>query len=204
MRMVASAENRAAAQRVVDEALAQLGLRKPGLKTLVVAVSRDVLVPHLAVWDAWQQLDRWAQWNDGLHVAAHWLGPAGWKPGNQFEQVLNLGFPVGQVSVTEMIDAVVPGESVRWKRDDFGLRTCHIWRFEKLPDGNTRVTTAEVFDGPMMLLLKPFVGGRWQKRVTAGVDGLVRDARQLNQLWHGAKPAEPTPTPEPLPLPAAP
>jgi hypothetical protein len=102
------------------------------------------------------------------------VGEAGWGERAKFEQDLNLGFPLGTITAQEKIDAIVPGESLMWCKDENGVKSCHVWRFEALSNGRTRVTNVEVFHGAAMGLVKPLVASNWQKLFEASVEGLIQ------------------------------
>jgi len=135
---------------VINLALHQIGLAQPTWQTVVVAASQEVDLPCEVVWAAWTQLEDWPTWSRPLHVSTRWLGSAEWQEGSQFEQDLNLGFPLGLMTSTEKVGEMVPGQQVMWWKDENGVKSCHIWTFESLPDGRTRITNVEVFHGVAM------------------------------------------------------
>jgi hypothetical protein len=109
------------------------------------------------------------------------LDEPGWRTDAQFEQVLNLGFPVGERASRERVDKVVEGEQVMWWKDEDGVRSCHIWRFEELSGDRTLITNVEVFHGASIGMIKILVGKKWLRLFDLAVDGLVRRAGQSIQ-----------------------
>jgi hypothetical protein len=161
----------------VGFALKKIGVNKPTWQTIVVGTSREVDVPPAAIWKLWSQLEMWPTWSKPLHNAARWTGSGGWEVGSRFEQDLNLGFPLGAKTSAETVGEIIPGEQVIWWKDENGVKSCHVWSFEALADGRTKVTDVEVFHGVPMGLVKPLVAGDWQRKFEASVEGLVAKAQ---------------------------
>ena len=155
-------------------ALQKIGLDKPTWKTVIAAASQEIDIPAATLWEIWSQLEGWQVWSKPLHVAARWMGKAGWEVGAKFEQVLNLGFPLGKLTSIETVSALVPGKSAMWRKDDKGIQSCHIWDFEALGERRTRITNVEVFHGLSMGLVKPLVAANWQRMFEASVAGLIQ------------------------------
>ncbi len=161
-------------------ALQKIGIKKPTWKTVIVTASQEVEMPAALLWETWSYLERWPHWSTPLHVATRWIGKPGWKVGATFEQVLNLGFPVGKLTSAETVSEIVPGEYVLWWKNEKGIKSCHIWQFERLsgnPNSITRITDVEVFHGTMMGLVKPLVSRRWHQMFEHSVAGLIRQAQ---------------------------
>ena len=76
----------------------------------------------------------------------------------------------------EKVSAIVPGESVMWCKDENGIKSCHIWLFEMLSSGRTRITNVEVFHGAAMGLVKPLIVNNIQQMFDTSVDGLIQRA----------------------------
>lgn len=163
---------------VVTSALHKIGLEKPTWATVIVASSQDVDIPQAILWETWSRLEDWRLWSKPLHSASRWIGTPGWAVGAKFEQDLNLGFPLGKTTSAETVGALVPGTSVMWWKDEKGIKSCHIWEFEPLNEGRTRITNVEVFHGTAMGLIKPLVAKNWQRLFEQSVGGLVRRARK--------------------------
>lgn len=160
----------------VERALRQIGLEQADWQTIVVAASQETPVPPAQVWQTWAKLEDWNQWSP-LHTSTAWTNGTDWQVGAQFEQGLDLG-PAGKMVSHETIREVTPGESVLWSKDENGVASAHIWMFEALPDGGTRITNVEVFHGTLMGLLKPLLASDWQKKFEESVNHLVARAGQ--------------------------
>lgn len=137
------------------------GIDNPNWQTLILAATREVDIPKEKVWDAWAELEDWPSWSDGLHQSTKWIGDKKWEKGSEFEQVLNLGFPIGILADTDKVDEVIPYERVIWWSNKDGIKACHIWSFEERPNGKVRVTNCEVFHGFPIALIKPILAKNW-------------------------------------------
>lgn len=164
----------------IDLAFQNIGIQEPTWQTVVVAASSETDLPGEAVRETWSKLENWPTWSNPLHVSARWLGEAGWEQGAEFEQVLTLGPPLGAITAQEKVSAIVPGERAMWCKDENGVKSCHIWQFESLSDGRTRVTKVEVLHGSAMGLVKPLVADNWQQMFEASVEGLIQQAGETS------------------------
>ncbi len=162
----------------IQYALQKIAIERSSWQTIVVSASREVALPRQSLWELWMNLEEWPQWSTPLHVSTRWIGKPGWNVGATFEQVLNLGFPLGQTVSAETVGAVVDGESVSWWKDTKGIKSCHVWEFAALAPDETRVTNTEVFHGVSIGLLKPLAARNWQRLFEASVAGLVQRAQQ--------------------------
>jgi hypothetical protein len=162
----------------IQYALQKVGLEQPSWKTVVVSASEEVTLPRESLWEIWMKLEEWPHWSTPLHVSTRWIGEPGWRVGATFEQVLDLGFPLGQTVSPETVGAIVDAESVSWWKDVKGIKSCHVWEFAALSPDRTRVTNTEVFHGVSMGLLKPLAARNWQRLFEASVTGLVQKAQQ--------------------------
>jgi len=158
----------------INAALQNIGIKEPTWQTIVAATSREVDIPRETSWETWSKLEDWPIWSKPLHISTRWLGEAGWQEGAEFEQVLKLGFPLGTVTSKERVSAIAPGESVMWRKDENGIKSCHIWQFATLSSGCTQITNVEVFHGTAMGLVKPLVANNVQQMFDTSVDGLIR------------------------------
>jgi hypothetical protein len=159
-------------------ALQEIGVGRPSWQTVVVSAAQEAALPRQVLWDVWGQLADWPRWSVPLHVSTRWTGDPGWKVGATFEQVLDLGFPLGRTVSAETVGAVVAGERVSWWNDARGIRSCHVWDFASLAPDRTLVTDTEVFHGVVMGLLKPLAARRWQRLFASSVAGLVARGQQ--------------------------
>ena len=158
---------------VTAEAMRRIGVDQPEWRTLVISISKEVNVPRSVIWSIWAELPGWPRWSRPLHKSARWLGKPGWRTGAQFEQVLNLGFPVGERTSHERVESVSEGEQVVWRKEEDGIRSCHIWKLEELPGGRTRIINTEVFHGTSVGMIKILVGPRWLTLFELAVDQLA-------------------------------
>jgi len=163
---------------VTAEALHRIGVDQPDWRTLVISVSKEVDVPRSVVWSIWTELPSWPRWSRPLHKSTRWLGKPGWRAGAEFEQVLNLGFPIGERTSLEHVGIVSEGGQVVWWKDENGIRSCHIWKLEELPEGRTRITNMEVFHGTSIGMIKILVGTRWLRLFELAVDHLTLEGKK--------------------------
>lgn len=159
---------------LIDLALKKAGIVERTWQTAVVIASRETDIPPALLWDEWIKLENWPEWSDHLHKSTNWVSNDKWQPGNQFKQVLDLGFPIGTITSLEVIGDVEPGRKVMWWKDKDGMKACHIWKFEVAPNGKSRITNVEVFHGMAIGILKPIVIRNWQKKFDGGLDAFLR------------------------------
>ena len=162
----------------IKTALRKLGVEKPAWRTLIISASQDIKLPVEAVWEAWSKLESWGLWSKDTHASARWVSEPGWKAGARFEQVVEMGFPLGRRRTVETVEEADPERRVRWCQNESGFRACHIWSFNMLPNGRLRITNTEVFHGTFVGLIKPIVASRWEKKFNAAVSGLAAAARE--------------------------
>jgi len=160
-----------------QNALQQMGIKRPNWQTLIASASKEVKLPRQVLWETWTKLEDWSHWSNPLHVATRWVGEPGWKVGAQFEQDLNLGFPLNTKTSVETVGEIVPGESVNWWKEEDGIKYHYFWLFEDLPTGETQVTITAIFHGKAIGYCKPLVDYIWQKMFEASLEGLIRQAR---------------------------
>jgi hypothetical protein len=165
-------------QPLVMEALRPLGVAEPTWQTLVIYASRDIELPRDTVFEAWSKLDAWPSWARPLILQARWLDLPGWRAGARFEQTLDLGFPLSRLHTVETVTAANSGHFVSWSKEESGVRSNHVWSFEELPDGGTRIVDFEIFQGALAGFARPLVERGWQARFEDAVTGLVAYARK--------------------------
>jgi hypothetical protein len=163
---------------VVAAALQPIGLAAPSWQTMVLLTTRDTDVPPARLWATWERLEAWPSWAAPLVVETHWVDPPGWRAGARFTQVLDLGLMMRRVSSTETIGAVTAGRSVSWWKDQGGIRSNHVWSFEPLPDGGSRIVDLEILHGVLIGLARPLAEAAWQEKFDSAVDGLILAARR--------------------------
>lgn len=157
----------------------RLGLTSAGPATLAICASKESRLTPEQIWETWSKLDQWPRWSKPLHTTARWLEGRTWAVGAQFEQVRNLGAPIGRQVTVETVREVNPGQSVGWWGAKGGsVKTGHLWYFEPLPEGGTRVHSTEVFMGPIVFLFRFMMKGNLQRAFDAAVDGLIKAAER--------------------------
>ena len=161
---------------ILELAYEQAGIENPSWQTLVVAATREVDLSREQVWLVWENLEAWPTWSGDLHQSAQWKGPKRWEAGAEFEQLLNLGFPIGTQVSEERISEALPQQRVVWAKNKDGIRACHVWDFTTLPNGKTRVTNCEVFHGAPIAIVSPFAAKNWYKKFNTGMDNLIEQA----------------------------
>lgn len=149
--------------------------RRGGMSTLLVAASAETALAPAEVWRHWSRLDDWPSWSP-LHRATRRQGEQGFAMGARFEQELELGFPVGRTTGLVTIDLFEAGRKAGWSSSESGFRSCHVWEFAERADGETLVSNVEVFAGPAVLVLRPFVATRWRHAFRTAVQRLVAEA----------------------------
>jgi hypothetical protein len=162
---------------LVIAALQPLGVT-PNWQTVVLFSARDTDLPPARVWAAWEKLEAWPTWSGGLVVETRWIDTPGWRAGARFEQVLDLGWMMTHVRSVETVGAADTGRLVSWWKDQSGVKSNHIWSFEPLPDGGSRIIDCEVLHGPLVGLARPVTEPAWQHRFDVAIDGLVLAARR--------------------------
>jgi hypothetical protein len=165
-------------QPLVIAGLRPLGVDEPSWQTVVIYASRDIELPRDTVFEAWSKLEAWPSWARPLILQARWLDLPGWRVGARFEQTLDLGFPVRQLHSVETVTAANPGHFVSWSKEESGVRSNHVWAFEDLPNGGTRIVDFEIFQGVLVGFARPLVEKSWQARFEDAVTGLVAFARK--------------------------
>jgi hypothetical protein len=163
---------------LVVAGLQPLGITAPSWQTMVLFAARDTDLPPARLWAAWEKLEAWPGWSGGLVVETRWIDTPGWRAGARFEQVLDLGLMLNRVRSTEMVGVADSGRLVSWWKDQNGIKSNHVWSFEALPDGGSRVVDLEILHGPVVGLARPLAEQAWQHRFDAAVDGLILAARR--------------------------
>jgi len=165
----------------IQYALQKIGIERPTWQTVVVSASKEVALPRQRLWDVWVKLEEWPEWSTPLHVSTRWISEPGWRVGAVFEQVLNLGFPLGRTVSPETVGAMVDGENISWWKDAKGIKSCHVWEFAALSPDRTQITNTEVFHGASIGLLKLVAARSWQRMFEASVAGLIQRAQKGKQ-----------------------
>lgn len=160
-------------------ALVRLGLTSLGPATLAIVATKETSLSPEQVWETWSKIDQWTRWSKPLHENARWLEGRTWEVGSKFQQIRSFGAPVGKQVTVETVREVNPGQSVSWWGGKGGsMKTCHLWFFEALPDGGTRVHSTEIFLGPIVLIFRFLLKSNVQKMFKASVEGLIKTAER--------------------------
>jgi hypothetical protein len=141
-------------------------------KTLVVAGSGASKALDAELWAVWSDLERWSAWSP-IHRSVTVVDATALSVRGSFDQELALGFPVGVQRERATFDEFEPSVRASWSGDKNGARSCHVWRFEPMPGGGTRIHNVEIFFGTTIGLVKALVGKRWNHLFQRSVDGLI-------------------------------
>ncbi len=166
------------AVNAIRTALRNIGIEKPAWHTLIISATQDIRLPLDKLWETWSRLDGWPAWGSALVASTRWVSGSGWETGAKFEQSVYMGIPAGVRRSVETIEECEPMRRVRWCRSGAGIRSCQIWSFTVLPNGRTRITHTEVFDGTAIGLFKPLLAMKWQPRFDRALTGLVNKTRE--------------------------
>ena len=158
----------------VKGALGRLGMMHPNPATLMITASTTTKASPEAVWETWSQIEKWSGWGKPLIANARWLEGRNWEVGTKIEVINLLGFPFGRTVSIDTIKEVNPGQSVSWWKTAKGIKSCHIWFFEPLREGGTRIVKTEVFVGLTIFVNKPVVKKKWRALFQEAVDGLAK------------------------------
>lgn len=177
-------EAETAAARAAAEAA---GVPIASWKTLVVVSSGSVGAPAERVWERFSRIEEWPRWSPP-HRGARWKGEPGFRVAGAFEQVLDLGFPVGTIRTEEFVTRLAPGREAMWCRSEGGITSCQVWRFTPVTTERTFVVRAEVLHGGPIGLLAPLVQSRWSRLFQQGVSGLARYVEEASAGPVGGEP----------------
>jgi hypothetical protein len=159
--------------RVINVALGNVDLTEPDWQTIVLCASAEVNLSRKMVWETWSCIEDWKKWSPAVVNSSRFTGGNKWSAGAAFEQVLNLGFPLGSVAFHDTVGTFVDTEVVGWQHRGDYLVYSSVWLFEDLPGGKTLIVHAEIVHGSFIWLMKPLVASRWQEKIEARVSGLV-------------------------------
>ena len=168
-----------AERAAVRDAAAAISVPVSGWKTLAVGGTAVAAAPREAVWATFSRLPDWPRFSPALVASARWLTEPGFATGARFEQTLTLGFPLGTVASREVVTQVVPGRQVVSCKDEAGVTSCHLWRFDDVGPGRTRIVNVEVFHGAPIGALAPFVASRWSEAFQDAASGLASAAEKV-------------------------
>jgi uncharacterized protein YndB with AHSA1/START domain len=161
-------------QKLVAQGLERLGRTDASWRTLVILSSREIDVPPAVAFKAWANPALVGQ--DQAIAPLTLPSDRRWSDGSRFEETLDLGFPLAHLSQTNRVEAVKPGSEISWRNETGSLDSYQTWSFQPLPDGGTRITVVQIFDGIAIGLGRYMVQDRWQQRFDEAIDGLVLEA----------------------------
>jgi hypothetical protein len=159
--------------RVINVALGNVDLTEPDWQSIVLCASAEINLPRKTVWETWARIEDWKNWSPALVNSSHFTGSNKWSNGAAFEQVLDLGFPLGTITFHDTVGMFVDAEVVGWQHRGNYLVYSSVWLFEDLPGGKTLIVHAEIVHGSFIWLIKPLVAGRWQEKMEAQVKDFV-------------------------------
>lgn len=162
----------------IKGALGRIGMQRPTPSTLVIVATAETNLTPEEVWEAWSKLEEWPRWCKPMLQSARWLENRTWEVGSKFEQKRSLGAPIGTQLTVETVREVNPGQSVAWWDGTGPYKNCHLWFFEPMPTGGTRIHKTEVFVGFLFFMFKPFIKGGLTRSFKEAVDGLVKHAER--------------------------
>ncbi len=165
--------NRSASDNSIKMAFEYIGEKGPNWKSLVISCTAETDIHRDTLWKAWTKVEDWSKWQGMLVTSAKWTKDSVWKAGSEFEQTLDLGFPVGSKSTMEIVGEVKTKSYAAWWKNAGGVKTYHIWTFDPLPNGRSRVTNTVVFHGPLVGLTKIFYSSNWSDKFRRAVEGLI-------------------------------
>ena len=160
--------------------LRKTGQARRDWRTVVATGSGSSDLPAAQLWTVWSDLERWPAWSP-IHRSVKLVDAKPLSVGSSFDQELELGFPVGVQRERATFDEFETQVRASWSGDKNGVRSCHVWRFEPMPEGGTRVHNVEIFVGTTIGLVKPFVAKRWNGLFQRSVDALIAATRDASR-----------------------
>ncbi len=124
---------------------------------LVIEESIVVETSALDVWQFFEDLKQWPQWNAGV-IDAGWVSGNPWTKGSIFQFTTLSGKTKNKIQPT--IIECHPAESVTWLGKTMGIKGLHTYKFEKTNETKTMVTSHEEFSGFLLPILKRMVSVR--------------------------------------------
>ncbi|MEQ1935425.1 MAG: SRPBCC family protein [Fimbriimonadaceae bacterium] len=163
---------------IIKSIFSRLGLDGPKANTLTVQHSEVTDIPSAKLWDILENVEQWSRWGKPWMERSRWLEKRKFEVGARFEQVRKMGIPIGRQVSVETVRELIPGVSVAWWDADGGIRSGRVWSFETQPDGQTKVTSSEVFVGPLIFLFRLIVQRYWNRLNAKMVTGLLEFAKR--------------------------
>lgn len=158
----------------IEYAMKQLNLTGSDYKTLIVSAMADINTSPEQAWNYIIKTDGWKRWQHPLIQSIRSSKDTLTKTGDKFEQLLDLGFPLGSVISKEIIDEYKPEKILSWKKDEKGIKSCHVWLIEPSDVAGIRVYNCEVFFGSSIPYFKMLVSRRWNRLFMQSVAALKK------------------------------
>ena len=111
------------------------------------------------VWKHFEDVTKWPVNVPSIIGAAKWESGDPWQPGSKFSMKLLKPMPV--YFTPEILDAAPPN-SVHWIARGSAVTAEQWFTFEGQPDGTTKMTARQTFDGPMTFMF----GETVQRQIT--------------------------------------
>lgn len=156
-----------------DTCLQKIGLENLTLLSTVAYAQKEVDAPISELWESFTLIQLWPEWSP-IHTKIEVPEMFIFSKDATFTQTLELGFPLGEITSTEILDTVDDQSHLAmwWKKEE-GLSSCHFWLFEDAGEGRTRISNIEIFDGPWSAIIKPIGQQSWSAKFQESVEGLV-------------------------------
>lgn len=150
------------------------GIQRPDYKTLII--SEPVIIQNSAanVWQYLQHPKEWKSWQNPLVISVRMSGDSITRAGEQFEQLLNTGFPLGKTTSAETVGAYEQDQLLAWWKNEKGVLSCHVWTVEQVSATEVLVTNTELFYGYSIALIKLAVVNNWSSRFRQTVHQLKK------------------------------
>ncbi len=158
--------------RLTKQVLLRMGIESPSWRSLIVQSVADTDADVGHVWATWSDIGNWSAISS-LVTDARWTFGDPWRPGSEFVEELDLGFPLRSETRRKSVVSVDPGRSAEWGQSEGRQRTARLWHFEPRPSGGVRISSVAVFHGSLFGIARPFVAKRWRRLLQAQVDALV-------------------------------
>src|SRR4051794_20536206 len=123
--------------------------------------STEIAAAPEAVWDVLTAVEGWPRWNPDVKSM---------EIDGEFARGATFRWRAGGSKLVSEVQEAQRGRVAAWTGRTMGIKAVHVYRFESLPGGGTRVTTEESWAGPVARVLR-----RWSKRTldSALADGLA-------------------------------
>ena len=122
----------------------------------------------MTLWNRLADLAHWPAWNSAVRTMTV-DGPP--SLGTRFV------WRAGGVTIRSQLAAFEPGAQLGWTGRTPGLQARHVWRFEPLGGGGTRITTEESFEGLLARLLPGPMRRLLERALKQGTDALIAAGR---------------------------